>query len=145
MTMPRVKIDMPDRFSFSCDIPVRIGDINYGGHLGNDAVLGILHEARMRYLLSLGCSELDACGTSLIMTDVAVNYKQEGFYGDVLQVQLAAGEISSRGFALFYQVTCERGEGAILVAEARTGMLCFDYGQRKVSVLPDLLRQKLEG
>jgi hypothetical protein len=39
--MARVKIDLPDKFIFKTEIPIRINDINYGGHLGNDAVLSI--------------------------------------------------------------------------------------------------------
>jgi len=48
--MARSRIDLPDSFPFGIDIPVRITDINYGGHLGNDAVLGLVHEARIAFL-----------------------------------------------------------------------------------------------
>jgi acyl-CoA thioesterase FadM len=43
--MARIKIELPQSFSFTCRIPVRITDINYGGHAGNDTVLSIIHEA----------------------------------------------------------------------------------------------------
>lgn len=142
--MPRIKFDMPATFPFACSLSVRIGDINYGGHLGNDAVLSFFHEARLQYLKSIGCSELDACGTGLIMADAAINYKQEGFYGDLLEVEVAPGEISSRGFALFYRASCHRDTGPVQIAEGRTGMLCFDYEARKVVSLPDTLKDRLE-
>jgi acyl-CoA thioester hydrolase len=45
--MPRVKIELPESWTFRTDIPIRITDINYGNHMGNDSFLGILHEARM--------------------------------------------------------------------------------------------------
>lgn len=141
--MPRIILEMPEKFSFFTAIPVRITDINYGGHLGNDALLSILHEARIQYLQSIGCSELNAYGAGLIMADAAITYKGEGFQGDVLRIELAAGELTTRGFALFYRVSCRRDETDILIAEARTGMLCFNYETRKVTVLPDQLREKL--
>lgn len=142
--MATIRINMPGNFSFSTSIQVRITDINYGGHLGNDSLLSILHEARLQYLQNLGCSELDAGGAGLIMADVAIVYKGEGFQGDVLQIQIAAGELSSRGFVLFYKITCQREGKNILIAEAQTTMLCFNYTTRKVISMPENLREKLE-
>ena len=40
--MARIKLDMPDNYIFSTELPVRISDINYGGHLSNDAMLSML-------------------------------------------------------------------------------------------------------
>lgn len=142
--MARIHIDMPGNFSFSTSIQVRITDINYGGHLGNDSLLSILHEARVQYLQNLGYSELDAGGASLIMAEVAIVYKGEGFQGNILQIQIAAGELSSRGFVLFYKITCQRDNKNILIAEAQTAMLCFNYTTRKVISMPDNLRENIE-
>ena len=47
--MARVKLTLPDACHFHTEVAVRIGDINYGGHLGNDAVLSLAHEARLQY------------------------------------------------------------------------------------------------
>ncbi len=141
--MARVKIDMPDTFGFNTSIAVRITDINYGGHLGNDAIVSVLHESRMRYLASLGCTELEFFGVALIMSDLAVTYKGEGFYGDTLRVEVAAGELSSVGFDLYYRLGTEREGKSIVVAEAKTGMVCFDYGARKVARLPEVFKQQI--
>ena len=48
-TMARVKLQLPVTFSFQTNIPIRIGDINYGGHMGHDAVLPIIQEARVQF------------------------------------------------------------------------------------------------
>lgn len=141
--MGRVKIDMPATFRFSTQIPVRIGDVNYGGHVGNDAIVSILHESRMQYLHAIGCTELKAYGTGLIMADLAVVYKGESFYGDQLTVAVAADEISSVGFDLFYRISMEKEDKTVLVAEAKTAMICYDYDNHKVSRVPDALKQQL--
>ncbi len=79
--MNRVKIKIPNENPlFSTKIPIRITDINYGGHVGNDSILAILHEARMQFLHAFGYSELDAGGNSLIMADVMIAYKNERNY-----------------------------------------------------------------
>ncbi len=142
--MSRIKIDLPEKFSFRTLIPVRIQDVNYGGHVGNDAVLSMLHEARMQYLKRLGCSELEAEGVSMIMADVAIVYKGEGFHGDIFETELAAGDFTTRGFDLFYKVSATREDGVRRsIAEAKTGMLCFDYRSGKVVSLPNTLKEKL--
>ena len=40
--MNRVSLHLPENFSFSTEIPIRITDVNYGGHVGNDSILSIL-------------------------------------------------------------------------------------------------------
>ncbi|MBV8253954.1 MAG: thioesterase family protein [Chitinophaga sp.] len=143
--MARIKLDLPSNFSFSINIPVRIQDVNYGGHVGNDAILSIMHESRLQYLLHLGYPELDhITNTGLIMADVAITYKGEAFHGDILKVEVTAAEFSPFGFELYYRITTTREEKTISVAEAKTGMVCFDYNTRKVSRLSAEMKASLE-
>lgn len=86
--MNRIKINLPENELFVATLPVRITDINYGNHLGNNQLVGLLHEARVQWLVSRGYSELNAGGTALIMGDIAVSFKLETHYGDVLQIHI---------------------------------------------------------
>lgn len=143
--MARIKIDLPAAFPFTIQIPVRIQDVNYGGHVGNDAILSIMHESRIQFLNSIGCKELDhEAGTGLIMADVAVAYKGEGFHGDIFDVAVAAGEFSAFGFEFFYNITTHRNGQTITIATAKTGMVYFDYKARKVAKLPAEMKERLE-
>jgi acyl-CoA thioester hydrolase len=134
--MARIKIDLPSQFVFSTTIVVRITDINYGGHLGNDAILSLLHEARMQFLQHFGYTEMDFAGASLIMTDVAIEFKGEAFYGEQLEIFVAACDISKIGFDVVYKVEKTISEKKITVATAKTGMVCFDYKAKKIGLLP---------
>ena len=136
--MPRVKVALPDTFPFRTEIPVRITDLNYGGHLGNDALLGLLHEARVHFLRSLGLeSDYDPVSKlGLIMVDAAVEYKGEAFHGDVLHFDIAAADPNKYGFDVVYHVHNQAGKE---IARAKTGMLCFDYNVRKLRLLPEAL------
>jgi acyl-CoA thioester hydrolase len=140
--MPRIKIDLPEQFSFSCAIPVRISDVNYGGHVGNDAILSILHEARLQYLKSHGWTEMDFAGVSLIMSDVGIEFKGEAFYGETIQAAVTAGNPGRVGFDLYYKLTKQVGEKEVVVAIAKTGMVCFDYQSRKVASLPEVAKKQ---
>ncbi|QNF33540.1 thioesterase family protein [Adhaeribacter swui] len=139
--MARIKIDLPLHFAFSTEIKVRVSDINYGGHLSNDALLSILHDARLQYLQSLGYTELQLGGSSLIMADVAIEYKGEGFLGDILTIQISPADFNKYGFDLLYQVTNQNQK---VIAHAKTGMLCFSYDSRKVMSVPAEIRSKVE-
>lgn len=141
--MARIKIDLPDSFSFSTAFAVRITDLNYGGHVGNDKVLTFLHEARMRFLVSLGYSELNVEGVSLIMADAALVFKNEIFYGDELLISIQAAEFSRVGFDLLYKIEKKSKELPLTAAIAKTAMICFDYEMKKVTALPEAAKQKL--
>ena len=146
--MARIKIELPEVFPFNCQIPVRITDINYGGHAGNDTVLSIIHEARMQFLQSMGYSEMEFGGVGMIMSDVAIEFKDELFYGDVIIASVVAGEISRVGFELFYKLETFRpanSDRKILVAAAKTGMICYDYKKKKIVSIPDEARVKITG
>lgn len=142
--MARVKIVLPDEFSFSCVIPVRITDLNYGGHVGNDTLLGILHEARMQWLLHHGYSEMNFSGTGMIMADAAIEFKSELFYGDSVIARVTATEISRIGFDLVYRLEKKAGDKTELVATAKTGMICYDYKNRKIVSVPEEARKKIQ-
>lgn len=141
--MTRIKLTLPDKASATVEIPVRITDINYGNHLGNDSMVSILHEARVQWLQSGGYSELNAAGAALILAALHVDFCRESFYGDRLLVTLLIGELSRSGFELYYQVESIRGEEKILVARARTDMVFYDYATRKVMAMPEAMRQWL--
>ena len=139
--MARVKVALPASFLLTATLPVRITDLNYGAHLGNDALLGLLHEARVQLLAHLGLAELDAATQlGFIMVDVAVEYKAEAFYGDVLHVAMGLADLGKHGFDLVYQVSNQHGKE---VARAKTGMLAFDYAARKLRPLPAGVTQAL--
>ena len=139
--MARVKVTIPEHTAFQTQLPVRITDLNYGNHMGNDALLSVLHEARVQLLQHFGYTELSIGGASLIMADVAIEYKGEGFYGDVLTINMAFNDISKYGFDITYHVLNQNNKE---VARAKTGMLCFNYELRKLMTLPEEVKAKIE-
>jgi acyl-CoA thioesterase FadM len=141
--MARIKVELPEHFSFSATIPVRITDLNYGSHVGNDTILSMIHEARVQYLASYGYGELTLAGLGLIMSDVAIEFKSELFYGDVVTVSVAAADFSKIAFDLYYKLEKNKGGTQQLVAIAKTGMVCYDYSKKKVAAVPAEVVEKL--
>jgi YbgC/YbaW family acyl-CoA thioester hydrolase len=141
--MARIKLELPAAFFFSTSIPIRITDLNYGGHVGNDTILSILHEARVKFLLHHGYKELDMGGVSLIMSDVAIEFKNELFYEDELNASVAVSDISKVSFDIYYKLEKKTGDKLLTVALAKTGMVCFDYKTRKVAAMPEDVKARL--
>lgn len=142
--MGRVKLKFPDEKPlFTTTIPVRVGDLNYGNHVGNDSVLSIVHEARMRLFYKKGYSEMNAVGVGLIMADVMIAYKGESFYGDDLEIKIYAENISDFSFDLLYRITTLREGKTADIAHAKTGMVCFDYTTRQIAEMTTGLKELL--
>ncbi len=141
--MPRLKIELPQKILSSVSIPVRITDINFGNHVGNNAIVEIIHEARVQFLQKHDFTELEVVGTALIMSELLVEYKNESFYKDVLEVTIYCGEITRVAFELFYKISTKRNQQDILIALAKTGMVCYDYKIKKVSSVPEELKSIL--
>ena len=137
--MARVKITLPAHFPFSTEMDVRITDINYGNHLANDAVLSLLHEARVRWLRSHGLHEGDVGGTVLIMADAAVAYRAEGFAGDQLTIEVAAVDATRVGCDVVYRIT--RNSDRRVLVEAKTGVVFLDRESRRLTRLPAAMQQ----
>ena len=143
--MNRIKIDLPEQFSFTTKIRIRITDLNYGGHVGNDTVLTLIHEARVQFLKHHGFEELNFGGVGLIMSDAGFQFKNELFYGDVIIASVTTGAYSKIAFDIYYRFEKEVDGKMLPVAAAKTDMVCYDYSLKKTVAVPEEAKIKLQG
>lgn len=141
--MNRIKLTMPSIYSFSTEIPVRITDLNYGGHVGNDSFLSLIQEARQQYLKKLGYGELDFEGYGLIMADTAIEYKHELNYGDIIRISVQATDFDKIGFDFYYLLEIINQDEIKVAGKAKTGMICYDYTTKKKTSIPANALKKL--
>ena len=116
--------------------------MNYGGHMGNDTVLSLCHEARSRLFHFADASEKDVGGASIIMADAAVMYLAEAFAADILEATLSMDNWGKFGFDLFYLFV--RQQDNKIIAKAKTGIVFFNYDTKKIARSPVHFKQKLE-
>src|SRR5436189_5216422 len=102
--MPRIHFDLTEKFIFETELSVRVSDLNYGGHVGNDRILLLMQEARVIFYRSLGFkNEISFEGSiGQIIADAVVIYKAESFLGDVLTIKIAANDFTRYGFDMVY-------------------------------------------
>ncbi len=132
--MPRITVDLPDRFVYTTELAVYINHINYGHHLDNSALLALVSEARVRFFRSMDYTELNVDGVGIIVADVAVQYRSEAFHGEVLLFELAAHDFNKYGCDIVWKIS-EKISGRE-VARGKTGILFFDYAEKKKAMVP---------
>lgn len=122
-------------------IEVRVGDINYGGHMGNDKALLMFHDARIRFMAAIGFQEQNIGGPGIIMRDAHVSFRKEVFLHDILLVDVGIDEVTLTSFEMFYTVRREQ-DGAI-VFTGSTRLVAFDYAVRRPVKIPEEFLQKI--
>ncbi|MBL4744640.1 MAG: thioesterase family protein [Cycloclasticus sp.] len=132
--MARIIITYPETTLYTHDLTVRVKDLNIGNHLAHDSVISLLHEARAQFFEANNMSELDVEGYGIIMADIGVNYKAEAYFGQMLAVEIALGDFSSKGCDMYYRMSCK--ETGTVVAIAKTGLVFFDYEAKKPVAVP---------
>lgn len=130
----RIKLVIPEEAPlFTTHFILGVADMNYGNHLGNDRVLTLAHETRLRYMAEFQETELSFCGAALIMADAAIQYKGQGFMGDELKADLWLTNPTGFGFDLFVQLQHNQGSE---VARIKSAMLFYDYEKNKIAKAP---------
>lgn len=142
--MARLRLEFPDnRVLFTHQLEVRIGDINYGNHVGHDQLVTLLHEARVRFLDHVGIQERGGDGHGLVIADLAVVYLAEILYGQSIEVEIAASDVGRTSCDLLYRVR-DAASGR-LAAVAKTRIAFVDLATQRVVGLPVRLLEMVAG
>jgi len=137
------KFISPQPYNYKTKITIQIGDINYGGHVGNERYLLFAQETRMRFLKTLGLSELNFGLYGLILAEAGIEYLAELFQGDEITISIAIDNITRASFDCYYSIEKNQEEKTIVAAYIKTSMICYDYTERKVKSIPEDIRKKL--
>lgn len=139
--MDRIKVPIPDQWIFKTEVQIRVGDLNYGNHVGNDRYLLLAQEARCRWLSAMGFrSEVDIDPPiGLIVSEASVEYKAEAFQGDHLIIEVGNLNITRFGFNQIYRFRRQEKDICLI----NMGILFFNFKQRKLSNPAQSIRQKL--
>ena len=141
--MSRLQLNMPPKFWYSTEMDIHVGYVNYAGHLGNDAVLALANEARMRFIGELGYTEANVEGWGMVTADAAVIYTAEAFRGDVLTVEVGCTDFSAKGCDICYRFS--RNHDGCEIARAKTGIVFFDHETREPVAVPKAFIEKTAG
>lgn len=115
-------------------------DINYGGHVGNERALLFFQWCRMEFFEYLGLSELNiGDGVGVIQKTGYVEYHQQLFLNDMIEIYIKNIEFSKTSFTLFYEIFKDEK----LVISGNTLLVAFDYENHKIKKLPKIFVEKI--
>lgn len=133
--MPRIQIDLPETFLFTTTIPLHMSHMNWGGHLDSAQTLVIVSEARERFFGHMGYTQRSLEGLVLVMRAAAECYLAEGFYGDVMAIDVTFGEWHAKGFDVMWRM--RNRDTGVEVARGVTAMLFFDPAKNCATEIPE--------
>lgn len=141
--MPRVTLQEQPNYKFQFKTIIQAEDLNYAGHLGNDALVRLVQDARKELFVKLGYKELDLGDgkTGIIIGDLVVNFKSEGFESDEIKIESQIGEVTDKSLRIFHKVLKEKDENVLALVE--TGLVAFNYDTRTVAIFPDGFKKVL--
>jgi len=136
--MGRIRLELPQKFDFSTEIPVRFSDLNAGAHLAHEKVLQLAEEARLAFIRQLGFADMSIDGTRFAVSDAAVVYKSQAFYGQVLRIDIAVRDCGRKTCDFFHLIThtATRRE----VARVKVGIVFLDYETQRMTNVPASFR-----
>ena len=121
---------------------VTIGDINYGGHMGNERALLLFQQGRISWFDSMGYSEVNIGGTSgTIQKEAQVKYFKEVFLGEELSIKIVDVILKRSSFTIKYEITDDEG---VIVISGDTLIIAYDYKNKKITPLPKEFKEKVE-
>ena len=128
----RVKLKIPNFFHFETLMKVRVTDLNYGQHMGNDVFLTFAHESRVRYFKTIEMTERNFFGCSLIMADSIIKYKSQALLGDEICIKISIVNL------------LKNNHTKIDVAYIQTSMVFYNYEKEKIMPFPKKFKNYLE-
>ncbi|TVP47218.1 MAG: acyl-CoA thioesterase [Halomonas sp.] len=140
--MERVKLDFPaEAVIHRHPLTVRVTDMNYGRHLGHDALVSLLHEGRIQAFASLDLPEWDMHGHPSVVADIAVQYQSEARWPDALVIETAVPEPQGKALTIYQRIY--QADSQQIVATARINQLLIDLATGRPVEVPELVKQAL--
>ncbi|MDJ0666259.1 MAG: thioesterase family protein [Desulfobacterales bacterium] len=130
----------PGNTLLSHEVTVRLNDLSLAAHLGFDCLVNMIHDAVANFMDYVGLDMTDVeKKIRVIVVDFSIQYLSEAFRKDRLRIDMAVGEIRTKGFALHFKVFNETRSRKVAIATI--GLVFFDYSSHSPVEIP---RETLE-
>ena len=124
-------------------LEVRFRDCDPMGHVNNAVYLTYLEQARFahwRAVWGFNFEGLPENAPGVILARAEIDYRRPARYGDMLEVRISLDRIGRTSFSYTYEIV---DQNDLVVAEARSVQVMYDYAAGKPVPLSDEMRSKL--
>ncbi len=138
--MTDLKVSALGQFRTTVPIQVRFADTDALGHVNNAAYLQYLEIARVEWLKRcLGETGSDRYG--VIVARIEIDYRSPVKMGETIAAGIRVTRLGGASFDMEYLIE-ETGSGR-LVAQAKSVLVRFDYGENRVKRLSEEFVEKV--
>lgn len=130
--------------SHEIEVYVRFCETDAAGHVNNTSYFFYLEEARTKFFKVLGFDR-DTRESSLdfILASTSCDYLSQAYGAQMLKISTYVSNVGTKSFSLNHIITDVETEKVIAKGSAVT--VCFNYEEQKTEIIPDVLRETLEG
>ncbi|MEG0822191.1 MAG: thioesterase family protein [Burkholderiaceae bacterium] len=127
--------------TFTCEIPLRWGDMDAMGHLNNVVYFRLFEEARVQWFSQFGLTTLPA-GTAPILAHVSCDFVRAMVYPGNARVTQEVVKLGRSSVEM--KLAIERSdEPGVVYATGRSVVVWFDYQAGQSASWPEAVRQML--
>ena len=130
-------MSLPDVPFFSCEIPVRWGDMDAYGHINNTLYFRYFEEARFQWMLSKGMPLKS--DTHPVVVTIGCTFMRPIFHPETLRIEMFVSEPGRSSFMITYKVfTLSQPDSP--AAEGYSKVVWVSSETGKSVPLPDVVR-----
>ncbi len=131
-----------EKLIYSCEIPVRWGDMDAYGHVNNAMYMRYLEEARVQLLAKMG-AKMDGDGIDPVVINVGCTFMRPIVYPDTVRIDCFVSEPGRSSFMTLYKIYSE-SDPSQAVSEGYAKVVWMDHHSGKSVPLPADIRQHIE-
>ena len=124
-------------FKHKTPIQIRFKDIDLLGHVNNANHLTYLELARVKYFNDVIGEEINWSKQGIILAKATIDYKLPILFKEKIFVYTKCSRIGNKSFEMAYALIKEENEKEIIVGEASTVLVCFDYDKSQSIQMPE--------
>lgn len=133
-----------EKFKHKISIQIRFKDVDMMGHVNNANHFTYLELARIKYLDAISGEKINWTKKGIILAKTIIDYKLPILLTDQLFVYTKCSRIGNKSFDLIYKIIKEEAEKQILLAEASTVLVYYDYEKGQSILMPDEWKKKIQ-
>jgi len=132
-------------FKHCTPIEIRFVDLDVFGHVNNANYLTYLEQARVKYFDDLVGWEYDWSKEGIILAQATLNFLVPIKLKDLISVYTRCERIGNKSLLLEYRIVKKNGVEELLMADARTVLVAFDYVNRQSIQVPERWKEAILG
>lgn len=130
-------------FRHQCTVEIRFVDIDAFGHVNNAHHLSYVEHARVKYFNELIGWDWDWNSDGIILAKAEVKYIRPILFTDVLHIQTRCARIGGKSMELEYRLLKYGNDEPILLAEANTIVVAYDYAAKSTVQVPEVWKKAI--